>query len=165
MTREEQNVFFNEEYAEAIRYMDNAKETLEKAKKNGNYYTDQKYVQTACGTAYNGVLRALDAWFVIKGIPKPNKKQRKSIDYYTLNISQIDKKMLNCLRNAYNVLHLDGYYDGITNVKVINAGFEVAYEIIDKIKPENPTEVKESRANAAKRMFDKLQILIAVMFR
>jgi hypothetical protein len=39
------------------------------------------------------------------------------------------------LHSVYGVLHLDGYYDGITSVKVITAGIEEAYNIIDKIKP------------------------------
>jgi len=137
MTTGEQQIFLKKEHAEAVRYMNNAKETLQKAKKDGNHYTDKKYVHTACGTAYNGVLLALDAWFVLKGIPKPNKKQRKSIEYYMSNVAQIDKKLAASLHAAYNVLHLDGYYDGVTNVKVIAAGFEDAYEIIEKIKPED----------------------------
>jgi len=137
MTIQEQNILLKKEYAEAVRYMNNAKAVLQKSKKEGKYYTDKKYVRMACGTAYNGVLLALDAWFILKGIPKPSKKQRKSIEYYMSNISQIDKKLATYLHSAYNVLHLDGYYDGETNVKVIAAGFEVAYEIIEKIKPEN----------------------------
>jgi hypothetical protein len=166
MTLQEQNVFLSEKYIEAVRYMNNAKETLKKAnKKDDGFYDDEKYVRSACGIAYLGVLVALDAWFVMKGIPKPNKKQRKSIEYYTSNVSQIDKKLVHFLHTIYNVLHLDGYYDGIKDVKIINRGFEIANEIIDKIKPENPIEIKERKPDAVKRMFDKLQILIAVMFR
>jgi len=81
MTIGEQQILLKKEYSEAVRYMNNAEETLQKAKKDGNHYADKKYVRTACGTAYNGVLLALDAWFALKGIPKPNKKQRKSIEY------------------------------------------------------------------------------------
>jgi len=144
MSNEEQQIFLKKEYNEAIRYMDNAKETLQKAKKDGNYYTDKKYVSTACGTAYKGILLALDAWFVLKGIPKPSKKQRKSIEYYMSNITKIDKKLVASLHSAYNILHLDGYYDGITNVKIIADGFEVAYEIIEKIKPEDAETAQET---------------------
>jgi len=142
MSNDEQQIFLKKEYAEAVRYMNNAKETLQKAKKDGNHYTDRKYVRTACGTAYNGVLLALDAWLVLKGIPKPSKKQRKSIEYYMSNVAQIDKKLAACLHSAYNVLHLDGYYDGVTNIKVIAGGFEDAYEIIEKIKPEDAEAVE-----------------------
>ena len=144
MPNEEQQIFLKKEYAEAIRYMDNAKEFLQKAKRDGSLYTDKKYVRVACGTAYNGILLALDAWFVLKGIPKPNKKQRKSIEYYMSNIAKIDKKMASFLHVAYNVLHLDVYYDGITGVKAIDAGLDAAYEIIEKIKPED-VEAQETK--------------------
>ncbi|MCL1947466.1 MAG: DUF5618 family protein [Chitinivibrionia bacterium] len=166
MTREEQNAFLSEEYTEAVRYMDNAKEALQKAKKiDDGYYKDKKYVRTACGVAYLGVLVAIDAWFKIKDVDSPSKNKQKSIEYYTSNIAKLDKKMLSHFNTAYDILHLGGYYRGITSVKVVNAGLEIAQEIIDKIKPENPIEVKESKSDALKRMFDKLQILIAVMFR
>jgi uncharacterized protein (UPF0332 family) len=135
MTVQEQVTFLTKEYTESIRYMDNAEAVLEKAKKDGKHYKDKKYVRMACATAYNGVLLALDAWFVLKGIPSPSKKQRKSIEYYYENLAKIDKKLLTSLHAAYNVLHLDGYYDGITNVKTIASGFEEAYDIIEKIKP------------------------------
>ena len=137
MPNEEQQIFLKKEHAEAVRYMDNAKEALQKSRKDDYYYSDKKYVRTACAIAYSGILLALDAWFVLKGIPKPSKKQRKSIEYYMSNVAQIDKKLAAFLHSAYNVLHLDGYYDGETNVKVIAAGFEIAYKIIEKIKPED----------------------------
>jgi len=120
-------------YAEALRYMNNAKETLKKANKEDHYYRDSKYVRTACGTAYNGVLLALDAYLLTKGIKKT--KGRKSIDYYQENIGHSDKKLLNHINSVYEVLHLAGYYDGIRDARVIKIGFDTAYEIIDKIKP------------------------------
>ncbi|MCL1946320.1 MAG: DUF5618 family protein [Chitinivibrionia bacterium] len=165
MTREEQNVFLNEEYTEAIRYMDNAKETLERTRKDGNHYIDKKYVRTACGTAYLGVLIAIDAWLKIKDVDLPSKKKQKSIEIYKESIAKLDGKMVSRLNTVYDILHLAGYYWGETNVKAISGGFEDAYEIIDKIKPENPVEVKESKSYAIKRMFDKLLISIVVMFR
>ena len=49
--------------SEAERYYNNAKTMLsEKASKQGDYYSDAKYVKTACGTAYCGVLILLDAF-------------------------------------------------------------------------------------------------------
>ena len=120
-------------YNEAIRYMDNAKDNLLKAGKEDRFYCDDKYVQTACGVAYVGVLKALDGYFMLKGVEK--EKSRKNIEYYQSNITKIDKKLLNYLNNAYEILHLSGYYDGVTDVKTISSGFELAYEIIEKIKP------------------------------
>jgi hypothetical protein len=164
MIREEQNAFLSAEYSESIRYMDNAKETLLKAGREGLNYADKKYVRTACGTAYNGILVAIDAWFVLKGIPKPSKKQRKSIDYYMHNIAQLDKKMLSNMDTAYKILHLEGYYDGIMSVKAIESGFDAAYEIIGKIKPENPVEIPETRGGKAKRMWHNIMVSVAAMF-
>ena len=165
MIREAQDVFLSKWYAEAIRYMDNAKTFLGKAGKDGPNYADPKYVRAACGTAYNGILIALDAWFVLKEIPKLSKKQRKSIDYYYDRIATIDGKMVSALHAAYDVLHLDGYYDGITRIKTIESGFDAAYEIIEKIKPENFVEVKETKGQGAKRFLNNLIVSVASMFR
>ena len=135
MTIHEQEQTKERYYSEAIRYMDNAKEYLKNAQKEGNYYHDKKYVKTACGTAYSGLLVALDGFLTLKGVDKPSKKQRKSIEYYQSNIAKIDKKMLNKLNNAYEILHLWGYYDGITSASVLKEGFDEAYKLIEKIKP------------------------------
>jgi hypothetical protein len=146
--------------------MDNAKETLQKAqKRDDGYYIDRKYVRTACGIAYNGVLGALDAWFEMKGVANPKKNNRKSIDFYKRNISLFDKKMSDRFDTVYEILHLLGYYDGIKHIKTIQGGFEEAYKIIDKIKPENLTEIKESKSDATKRIVNNLIVSIAVTFR
>ena len=123
-------------YSEATRYMDNAKEYLKSAQKEGKIYQDAKYVRTACGTAYIGVLIALDGYCILKGIHTSNsKKERKSIEYYQKNIAKQDKKLLANLNVAYKILHLSGYYDGIESVDVIKTGFSFANDIIEKIKP------------------------------
>ena len=135
MSTQEQQELKEKYYSEAIRYMDNAKEYLKNAKKDGNYYNDKKYVKTACGVAYNGLLIALDGFLILKGMDKPKGKLRKSIEYYQSTITKIDKKMLNYLNSAYEILHLWGYYDGIESVIVVQEGFDNAYKIIEKIKP------------------------------
>ncbi len=122
-------------YNEATRYIDNAKECLIKADKEGKFYNDKKYVKMACGTAYSGLLVALDGYLTLKGIEKPKGKARKSIEYYQSAITNIDKKMLNYLNSAYQILHLSGYYDGIQNVAVVKEGFDSASKIIEKIRP------------------------------
>jgi hypothetical protein len=120
-------------YQEAMRYIDNAKATLQIAGKEDKYYKDVKYVQTACGTAYLGMLKALDFLFDIKNIPK--KKGRKAIEYYQSNLAKIDRKLLNHLNDAYSILHIEGYYGGIKNIKVIEDGLEIATFIINALKP------------------------------
>ncbi|GHT11037.1 hypothetical protein AGMMS4956_03460 [Bacteroidia bacterium] len=126
-------------YAEVLRYMRNAEETLQRSGKEDNRYLDPKYVSTACGIAYKGALKALDAWLTAKGAPIPTKrdktKRHRSIDMYRYDVGRFDKKMLDYLNIVYDVLHLAGYYDEIQNVRIIREGFTVAYEIIEKIKP------------------------------
>jgi len=121
-------------YNEAIRYMDNAKSQLQNAQKDGKYYNDVKYVKMACGTAYSGVLVALDGYLTLKDIKKP--RGRKSIEFYRDNVAKLDRTMLKKLNSVYNILHLSGYYDGIDNATVIKEGFDQAYKIIDAIKYE-----------------------------
>jgi hypothetical protein len=120
-------------YKEAMRYIANAKDTLKLAGQRGRYYSDPKYVQTACGTAYVGVLVALEYFFKLKKVPLP--KVGKSIDYYRQGLRDY-QKIRDALNSAYQTLHLDGYYDGVLDSDVIKIGFARAKEIIDKIKPE-----------------------------
>ena len=146
MLIQEQQKIREKYYREAMRHMDNAREYLKSARKEGKFYRDKKYVKTACGTAYSGVLVALDGFLLLKDIEKPKGKDRKSIEFYQENIGKIDRKMLNHINTAYQILHLYGYYDGIEKADVIKSGFDDAYTIIDKIKPAglNGTVKKEN---------------------
>lgn len=134
MSQEEQIRIQQKYYTEAMRYMDNAKESLKRAGKEEKHYTDDKYVKTACGTAYSAVLKALDGYLSVKSVAKS--RGRKSIFYYQDQLAKLDKKLLRDLNDAYEILHLTGYYDGNTNVSIIQTGLNVAYDIIYRIKPE-----------------------------
>ncbi|MFN4145793.1 MAG: DUF5618 family protein [Runella sp.] len=120
-------------YQEALRYLANAKETLKKAGKKDGRYDDIKYVQTASGTAYSGVLIALDAY--LKRTEGLKYKKPKSIEDYTKRIATKDRKLLRLLDSVYDSLHLAGYYHGTHSVKTITSGLEDAEAIIEYIKP------------------------------
>ncbi len=121
-------------YLEALRYMQNATDTLKKAGKNYGLYKDVKYVKTASGTAYSAILYALDEYLKRKEGNKYAKP--KSIEDYKGRITNKDKKLLALLVDAYDTLHLAGYYHGTTSVNTITTGFERAYKIIEYIKDE-----------------------------
>jgi hypothetical protein len=129
------------EYAEAMRYMDNARDSLKKAGRDGKFFRDPKYVSSASGIAYKGVTVALDAWLQLRGVKMPENKRGekrgkgKSIDFYRTNIKDRDKKLLRELNGVYDSLHLDGYYDSTLVTKTIDGGFEIADDIIERIKP------------------------------
>ena len=116
-----------------MRYIDNARLQLHQAGEEDKFYVDEKYVKSACGIAYSGILKGLDFLFEIKGVPK--KKGRKSIEYYQSHLASLDRKLLNYFNNAYRVLHLNGYYEGETKINTIETGFDSALSIIDSLKP------------------------------
>ena len=123
---------------EAKRYLQNAKDLLkDKALKDGDYYTDSKYVRMAGDTAWKGCLLALDAMFDVKK-SKP-KGRRVDIDDYKTVVSKRDKKLLSCTVEGYNILHLFMGYDGTKDYMVCKSGMEKAEYIIDwceqKYKP------------------------------
>jgi hypothetical protein len=119
-------------YAEALRYMQNARETYKKARKEDRFYKDAKYVRGGADYACHAVLIVLDACLKLKGVSEP---QQKSIEYYPSEVSKLDKKMLVRLNDAYQTLHLAGSYDGNLNVEVNAAGLRTAEEIIEAIRP------------------------------
>jgi len=134
MTAKDQEHIKNEQYALAMRYIANAKDTLSNSGLEGKFYTDAKYVRSASGIAYSGVLVALDALAKIKGIPSPKKGRRKTIDFYRDVVAENEKK-LHHLDTVYKNLHLSGYYDGNLDSTVIKSDFESAKELINLIKP------------------------------
>ena len=126
-------------YREALRYFENAQEILRtKAGKKDGYYADGKYVRMACGTAYSGVLKAVDAYLELKGKPILKKKYaRISVDDYQKRLTVIDKGVLNKFNTTYQILHLNGYYEGLLNADAIQSGLHSFAEILDEIKPVN----------------------------
>lgn len=120
-------------YDEANRYIDNAKLTLkEKAGKKDGEYADIKYVQTAAGTAYVGVLLAIDEYLLRKEGNKFTKPL--SIEDYRKRIAKQNKKLLSLLNEAYGDLHISLYYHGIPSVRIMTNGLQTAKEIIEYIK-------------------------------
>jgi len=117
---------------EALRYLSNAKETLQKAGIKDNLYIDIKYVQTASATAYSGVLIAIDEYLKRKEGLKYTKP--KSIEEYRSRLSQHNKKLLVLLNAAYDELHLAGYYHGTQSMKTIKSGLLNAKSIIEFVK-------------------------------
>lgn len=122
-------------YKEALRYRENAKKNLEKAKvDNFGYYQDIKYVRAACGIAYSGLLLALECYLTLKEV-KVIENKRKSIDFYRNNMHNKNKKLCNNLNNAYDILHRWGYYDGIVDSGIVKSGFRELDIFIELINP------------------------------
>ena len=124
-------------HKEAIRYLNNAKELLGKSPIEGRIYTDVKYVKSACGVAYLGVLEAINDALLQKGYTK--KELPKKVEEYEKalkkHISIHNGKLQREFIMLYDTLHIAGYYRGlIYNVDIIKDALKAAKEFIDKVK-------------------------------
>ena len=100
----------------------------DKAGKDGDFYTNKKYIKIAGHTAWCGVLVALDA--VLKVRENLKNGQRPDIKDYQEAIGKFDKKMPRLLMNSYDTLHKTLGYDGNLRFKIVQDGLEEAQEII-----------------------------------
>ncbi|MBI4379165.1 MAG: DUF5618 family protein [Nitrospinae bacterium] len=121
---------------EPLRYLSNAKEILSKSKIEDNIYVDDKYVKTACGVAYLGVLKAIEEHLLKKGLTK--KELPKSVDAYREAINRYlsirNGKLMRQFDNLYDVLHIAGYYRGLLHSTIIvKAALKEAEGFIKKI--------------------------------
>ena len=121
---------------EPLRYLQNAKDTLAKSPIEDNRYTDDKYVKSACGIAYLGVLKAIDEYLLEKGvlkkdIPKKVEEYRKAVQKYA---SLYNGKLLRQFDDLYDELHIAGYYRGMLHrTATVKEALKGAKEFIDKL--------------------------------
>jgi hypothetical protein len=121
---------------EALRYLENAKEILSKSPIEDNLYTDVKYVKTACGVAYFGMLEAINQILLKKGLtkkdlPKKVEEYRKALQKH---VSAHNGKLLREFDALYDALHIAGYYRGlIYNTHALKDYFKAAKDFIGKL--------------------------------
>jgi hypothetical protein len=123
--------------SEAIRYLNNAKEILRKSKIEDNSYADDKYVKSAFGVAYLGILKAIDEYLLKKGLTA--KELPKSIDAYRSalqkHIAIHNGKLLREFDRLYNEVHIAGYYRGLlTHVDIVKGALKATKSFIEKVK-------------------------------
>ncbi len=122
---------------EALRYLQNAKEILRTAPIEDDIYTDVKYVQEACGTAYLAVLKAIDVYLIHRGLtrrelPKSVEEYRKALQKY---LAIRNGKLIREFDYLYDELHIAGYYRGLLgHVDVVKNALKAAKVFIEKIK-------------------------------
>ena len=122
--------------ADAIRYINNAKEILKKSKVVEGYYTDLKYVKSAFGILYLGILNAVDKFLLKKGVEEKNlpKKIEEYIKYLKKYGSPYNGKLIREFESLYREVHIAGYYRGLLNsVKVVKYIFQESEKFIKKL--------------------------------
>ena len=122
---------------EALRYLENAKEILKTAPIEDNTYTDVKYVQEACATAYLAILKAIDEFLTKKGVNE--KELPQSVDGYRDMLKKYaivhDGKLLKEFEKLYKALHIAGYYRGLLeDVTMVKDALRAAKFFIDRFK-------------------------------
>jgi hypothetical protein len=121
----------------ALRYLENGKEILKNVPTEDGTYTDIKYVQEACGTAYLAILKAVDEYLVKRGVDEKGLPQ--SVDEYREMIRKYamthDGKLIKEFEKLYKALHIAGYYRGLLDdVAMVRDAFRAAKVFIDKIR-------------------------------
>ena len=117
--------------------MENAKELLSKSPIEGNRYTDVKYVKSACGVAYLGVLEAINESLLSRGmskkeLPKKVEEYRKALQKY---VSMHNGKLLKEFDDLYDELHIAGYYRGfLHSTDAVKGALKLAKDFISKLK-------------------------------
>ncbi len=122
---------------EAVKYLENAKELLSRSSIEDDTYTEIKYVQEACGTAYLAVLKAIDEYLIKRGISQ--KELPDSVDGYRdvlkKYLSVHNGRLIKDFNSLYKLLHIAGYYRGLLDkVEIVKDTFKIAKVFIEKVK-------------------------------
>ena len=124
-------------HKEALRYLNNAKEILNKVPVEDNRYTDTKPVREAFGTAYLSILEAINEVLLKRGfskkeLPKSVEGYRKALQKY---VTVHNGKLLKDFEMLYDALHIAGYYRGlIYNVDAVKDYIKSTKTFIEKLK-------------------------------
>ena len=121
---------------ESLRYLQNARQILRKAHREGHIYTDIKPVREACGTAYLAVLEAINEYLLAKGFTK--KELPSSVQAYQQTLRKYlgihNGKLHKEFDMLYDALHLAGYYRGwLSDVEMVRDALNAAQQFIEKL--------------------------------
>jgi len=117
------------------RYIANAKETLAKAGIEDNRYIDIKYVKSACGTAFLGILKAIDEYLLRQGVhtkdlPKKVEEYEKALKKYSTR----NGKLSGQFKDIYEELHIAGYYRGLLHsTSAVKGAIKLAKDFVSKL--------------------------------
>jgi len=147
----------------AKRYIENAKEILNQniSKKNPEFYKNSKLVKKACGILYTAFKLILKGFYLLdqetfkkelQSISGANKsKLDKMLKFYSLidiiDFGNVLKKLLEkkypflieCNKGfstIYQIIHVEGYYEGILRRKVIEDSISLIEEYLEILEQE-----------------------------
>jgi hypothetical protein len=137
---------------EALRCLKNARNILKSAPIENDTYTDVKYVQEACGTAYLAVLKAIDEYLVERGVEV--KELPQSVEGHRDMMKKFmathNGKLTREFEKLYKILHIAGYYRGLLeDVTIVKDALKSAETFIVKVGRSDLSRLPKGRAKAS----------------
>lgn len=122
---------------EPKRYIANARETLRKSPIEDNVYIDVKYVKSAFGIAYLGILDAVNKYLIHKGLTE--KELPRKFEEYQKTLKKFggvhNGKLLRQFNVIYHELHIAGYYHGeLRSTNIVKDTLKNADDFISRFR-------------------------------
>lgn len=121
---------------EPKRYLANARETLKKSPIEDNVYLDVKYVKSACGIAYLGIIEAINSYLIGRGLSE--RELPRKFEEYQKALKKFggvhNGKLLRQFNVIYHELHIAGYYHGeLRSTNIVKDALKNAGEFIGRL--------------------------------
>ena len=116
--------------------MANARETLRRSTVKDNAYVDVKYVKSALGIAYLGILEAINAYLIAKGLTE--KDLPRKFEEYQKALKKFggvhNGKLFRQFNVIYHELHIAGYYHGeLRSTNIVKEALKNADDFIARL--------------------------------
>jgi hypothetical protein len=118
-------------YQKARRYIDKAEDSLKKSRRDGNYYTDLRYVKYAGKTAYEGVELAARWLIELNNIKLPANTDNNDIKKA---LSKINTDAVYMFHDLYSYLYIVVCESKGNNVKCITESMKTAKKFVALLK-------------------------------
>ena len=126
------NMELRTHYNRTLRHIDNAEAELKKAGKDGSYYTNKKYVKSAGGIAYTGVLEATKQYIALKDVAINDGADEREIKSA---LSKLNPNAVEPFNHFYSYLYFSVHLYGNSNVRNLTEVMKAAREFIALLKP------------------------------
>lgn len=120
----------------AVRFFKNGVATIKRVEEHYGIYDDLKYVHEGSGIIYRGVLSAVDAVAMARGVPKTKlPKNVGEVREFLKKRSASNGKVIKAFNILYSCLHRIGYYgrDDEVGPEIIKLGIANARFVIEKL--------------------------------
>lgn len=121
---------------DAVRFFKNGVATIKKVREHYGIYDDLKYVHEGSSIIYRGVLSAVDAVALGRGVHESKlPKNVPEVREFLKKRSASNGKVLKAFNELYRQLHLIAYYgrDEEVGPEIVNLGISNARFVIEKL--------------------------------